>query len=109
LVRIQHNKEKASTLYITDSIASKQIRLRDDGLTTEISKLLNKLKNVIEINRYWKILSPKVRRTGREADHLPPSRAEAKSKCSYSAHSSALMEWTRTILHVRNLTYCPYA
>ena len=62
-----------------------------------------------EINRYWRILSPGVKQTGREADHLPPSRVEAKVKCSYSAHSYALMEWTRTTLHVRNLTHCPYA
>jgi hypothetical protein len=80
-----------------------------DGLTAEISKPLNKLNNLIEINRYWGILSPLVRRTGREANHLTPSRAEGKGKCSYSAYSYALMEWTRTTLHVRNLTYYPYA
>jgi hypothetical protein len=49
-----------------------------DGLTTEISKPLNKLNNLIEINRYWGILSPLVRRTRLEADHLTPSRAEGR-------------------------------
>jgi hypothetical protein len=35
-------------------------------------------------NGYWGLLSPGVKRPGREADHLPPTIAEVKNTCIYT-------------------------